>query len=675
MNSTLTSTLILKLVDGITGPSGRAAAALKALRRSADGVNVSGNRLEVAAGHLRAAAAQHMKTLDMLRSKFAASAVATAAYAAAIMVPVKAAKEFETVLMDIAQKADMSRERAAALGSTLTKLATEVRRSAQDLAVGVDALVGMGLSPDDAAALIGPIGKAATAYRAEIEDLSRAGYAALENLKIPASEFGRVLDVMAQAGKDGAFELRDMAGYLPSIAAAYQGLGQNGVPALADLAAALEVVRKGTGDSASAATNLENVLQKIASPLTAKKFAKFGIDIRKELKKSIEKGESPLDMLVRLTNKALKGDLSKLGDLFEDAQVQKGIRALIQNYGEFLKIRERASKAKGVVNDDFERRLTTTQAKFDKLSAAAKTLAITIGNNLAPAVGAMAEKLADAAVALNDLATAHPQLVSGVILAVGALLTLRTAILGVRLAAIALSVVSLKGLADIAALGSASTSAGLLRTAGAIGAIAAALMLVDTYSPKMKEWLESVRPKRADGKQNAPLPDDGMPKVIGGDVAAKAGQVTREWLRKIFINPNAWDQRRQEHSGGQARHVYDTDTEKAGRHFSRFDKMSERPSRAPNGDIDRHADRFDKMSGSFAGEADRTRAEAERLQRDIEAIVGKPVDFTIKADTSQLDAAFAKIEALKRALSSLSAPNITAPSRSLSADTGNPRGP
>ncbi|NKC48103.1 phage tail tape measure protein [Ochrobactrum anthropi ATCC 49188] len=57
------------------------------------------------------------------------------------------------------------------------------------------------------------MGRAATAYRAEVDDLAKAGFAALDNLKVPATDFGKALDAMAQAGKEGAFELRDMAQY------------------------------------------------------------------------------------------------------------------------------------------------------------------------------------------------------------------------------------------------------------------------------------------------------------------------------------------------------------------------------------------------------------------------------------------------------------------------------
>lgn len=102
--------------------------------------------------------------------------------------------------------------------------------------------------------MMSPIGRAATAYRAEIEDLAKAGYAAFDNLKVKAEDFGRALDVMAQAGKEGAFELKDMAQHFPSLTAAAQALKMGGLDGVAKLAAMLQIARKGAADGSEDAT-------------------------------------------------------------------------------------------------------------------------------------------------------------------------------------------------------------------------------------------------------------------------------------------------------------------------------------------------------------------------------------------------------------------------------------
>lgn len=185
---------------------------------------------------------------------------------------VKAAQAYESKMTDIAQKADIGRAEAAKMGAELLKAARSANQLPEAMQEGVDTLAGFGLGPRQATKMMQPIGKAATAYKAEIGDLAKAAYAAHDNLKIPVEQTGRMIDAMAQAGKAGAFEIKDMARFFPSLTAAYQGLGQTGVRAGADLAAALQITRKGAGDAHSAATNLNNILQKIGSPETIKKF-------------------------------------------------------------------------------------------------------------------------------------------------------------------------------------------------------------------------------------------------------------------------------------------------------------------------------------------------------------------------------------------------------------------
>jgi thiamine pyrophosphokinase len=53
----------------------------------------------------------------------------------------------------------------------------------------------------------------------------------------------------------------------------------------------------GAGDADSAANNIQNLLSKIQSPETVKKFAKFGIDLPKALKKAAREGKPRLRQL------------------------------------------------------------------------------------------------------------------------------------------------------------------------------------------------------------------------------------------------------------------------------------------------------------------------------------------------------------------------------------------
>ncbi len=348
-----------------------------------------------------------------------AAAIGTGvAMAAPLIGSIKAAQDFQSVMTDIGQKADLSRAASEQLGRNLLVSARAANQMPADLQAGVDALAGLGAKVPDAVAMMKPIGRAATAYKAEIADLSAAAFAATDNLKVPVAQTGKIIDVMASAGKAGAFEIKDMAQYFPALTAAYKGLGQTGVGAVADLAAGLQIARKGAGDAASAGSNLANILQKIASPATNKAFEKMGVDLPAALKKAYAVGKTPLEAIAELTNKTLKGDLSKLGYLFEDAQVQQGLRPLIQNMEEFRKIRAEAGKAGGTTDRDFADRMKDSAEQSKQLKVNATTLAITLGAQLLPTINAIVTRANAFATWIGDVANRYPNATKAV--AIGA---------------------------------------------------------------------------------------------------------------------------------------------------------------------------------------------------------------------------------------------------------------
>jgi len=346
------------------------------------------------------------------------------AMAAPMLAGVKAAQDYESTMTDIGQKADLSRAKTQALGKALLIAARAANQMPAEMQAGVDALAGLGASVPDAVAMMTPIGRAATAYKAEIADLANAGYAVKDNLKVAVGDTARVIDVMAAAGKAGAFEVKDMAGVFPALTASYQALGQQGVSAVADLAAALQIARKGAGDSASAGTNLSNVLQKISSPATVKAFEKMGVDLPKALKKAYKEGKTPIEALADVTNKTLKGDLSKLGYLFEDSQVQQGLRPLIQNMALYRKIRADSMNSGGTTDRDFAERMKDSAEQTKSQTVNTATLAIMMSGMLLPTVNTVTASVNRFTTMIGNAAMRHPTLTKALVIGAAAFATL-----------------------------------------------------------------------------------------------------------------------------------------------------------------------------------------------------------------------------------------------------------
>lgn len=383
----LQSQLRLSLIDGISAAAKRIQASLAGVGRSAAGVKAGGFGSAIAASADRAS-----RNVVALQAKLVAATAGAYALGRAMKGVVSPTANFETTLLDIAQKADMSDTAMAGLGTRIRGIAKDVGRGAGEMAKGMDVLLGMGMNAPDAEGIIPTIGRAASAYRAEIEDLSKASMAAMDNLRVRVDEMPRALDAMARSGKEGAFELNDQARYFASLASLGQTLKLKGVDGVAEISSALQVIRKGSGTSEEAATRLSDVFGKITSQETIKKFGKLGIDIQKSLKKAQVQAEktgkpfSAIDFVVENLNKALKGDVGRIGEIFQDKEARLGAIALMQYHAEFQRIRRTSLEANGEVSKDFARRAKTFDAVMIRFKAAAEDLAITLGSRVLPTI-------------------------------------------------------------------------------------------------------------------------------------------------------------------------------------------------------------------------------------------------------------------------------------------------
>lgn len=423
-NRSMTSRLIMDLVDRVSAPAKRVASALTGISRSVRETN--GSRFTFSE-RLDAAMFRNNQALDATRGRLFDAAAAAYGLRAALAAPITAGATFETMLEDIGQKADIPQEKLGALGEQIQQVAKDTNMAASEVGAAIDAMVGRGASVDTALAAADPVARAAFAYRASADDMAAAAWSAVDNLKVPADQLETAVDAMAVAGKEGAFELRDMAQYFPMLGAAYQAFGQEGTGAVADLAAALQVVRKGTGDSASAATNLQNVLQKMMSPVTEGKFDKMGVNLREEMAKAVESGLTPLEAIAEITDKTLGGDLSKIGYLFEDMQAQAGVRMMIQNLEEFRRIRALAMGADGTLDRDYARRLETFAGVQKRWTAATEKLAVAVGMALLPALTRLLDVITPMIERFSEFAQAHPNIVSGAIAIASGLVAIRVA--------------------------------------------------------------------------------------------------------------------------------------------------------------------------------------------------------------------------------------------------------
>lgn len=411
--ATLTSKLLIELVDRATAPA----------RAIAAGIN------RLTAMQTRNAAALASTQTQMIGAIGAAYGLAKA-----IGAPIKAAVEFETTLEDLGQKADISGDGLRVVGQRIREIARATNQGIKGTAKGIDFLVGMGLggktdqeNVENALAMAPAIGKVASAFRANFEDLAKSAHAVFFNLKTPAGEVLKAFDAMAKAGQEGGFELADMAKEFAAITASAQFLGMRGVPAVADLSAALQVARTGAADAAAAANNMQNFFQKLTLKETIKNFKKFGVDILKELKFAREKGISPIEHIMDVLRKATKGKEDIISQLFGDKQVLEFVRPMWANMERYKKIREEALKAQGLTEEMFARRMKTAQAAIDRFNVSLESLQISLGTTLLPGLTVLVDAILPLSNRMAAFAEKHPAVTRAVVATAAALIGLRIA--------------------------------------------------------------------------------------------------------------------------------------------------------------------------------------------------------------------------------------------------------
>lgn len=289
--------------------------------------------------------------------------------ARAAMDSVKRHAEAERAITRIGVTADASKEALASVGETAFKIAQEVAMPYDKVVQGLDVLVAQGRSLKDAMAFLSPVARTASATGAEVDDIARTADSVGSNFKIAGDQMQRAFDIMAAGGKAGQFELKDMARYLPSLGPAAAAAGFTGENGLRDLVSMLQVMRKGSGTSEEAAASMQNVLQKMMSEETAKRFKKFGVDLPKAMDKARAEGRNLVEVFEELTHTALKGDLSKIPQLINDMEFARGIRALASYRGEWQKLSGTIQKtAAGSVANDLAKVTDNVQARLDQLA-------------------------------------------------------------------------------------------------------------------------------------------------------------------------------------------------------------------------------------------------------------------------------------------------------------------
>jgi len=334
--------------------------------------------------------------------------------------------EFEHALTMLSNTGNLSREKIAKIRTKLRSESVKTNQTKAELLGGLDFLVGKGLKTKASVAAIHDIGIAATGSGASIIDLSKASFAMMDNMKISSLEVAKGLDIIASSGKQGGFELVDMARFLPSITAQVQVLGLKGKQGIASIGAALQIAMKGAGKAEEGANNLQNFLSKITSKETVNNLQKMGVSVRDVFDNAKANGENPLIAIIRSIKEVTGGDSFALNQIFGDMQVKNFLNPMLANIDEFNKIYSKSLKAQGVNQRDFTKNMKDTSEKMKHLKIGVENVGDAFARSLRPAIDPVLDGLGSVAQWASDVIVRYPvvgQIIGGIAIGFAGLTT------------------------------------------------------------------------------------------------------------------------------------------------------------------------------------------------------------------------------------------------------------
>lgn len=321
--------------------------------------------------------------------------LAPAALAYGVKNSVTAYAAVERRLNRIAINADKGRDAVDSMLKVVNQTSYDYAMGQDDVTSGLETLVAAGRSADDALSFLPSVAATAQAAGAEVFDIATTADAVGNSFDITGDKMQHAFDILVKSGKQGKFELRDMARYLPSMSPAFAALGYKGEKGLSKLAAMLQTIRQRTGSAEEAATAAQNIFQKMESDQTVAKFKKFGIDLRGEMAKARKEGRDLVDVFLDLSQKAVKGDLSKIPQLFTDAQFQVGMRALMQGRGDMEGFQQALANVDGTTLRDLGQVLEDNQSKLDRMASSWDRFKTSLGRAASDPVGGLLDSVSD----------------------------------------------------------------------------------------------------------------------------------------------------------------------------------------------------------------------------------------------------------------------------------------
>lgn len=215
---------------------------------------------------------------------------------------------------------------------------------------------------DGATASVKSWARAAQASESSVADIASTAQALRDNLKIDPKDTEAAFAALITQGKEGAVELKDLAGLMSQITPLMaQFGGGTGLGGLRELGASVQVVRKGFGSAEETITGVQSLMTAIIK--NAKNFQKAGVQVfDKDPKTGVKTLRSFKDIIAAIGESKLMKDPTKLEKAFGRVEAFRAFLQLKDNRDMLDSLISKSTDV-GVVQRDLDAYLSSTAGK------------------------------------------------------------------------------------------------------------------------------------------------------------------------------------------------------------------------------------------------------------------------------------------------------------------------
>ncbi len=433
--ATLTSQLVIELLDKVTSPARRAANALAGISntvREANGQPITfGDRLN-------AAVTRNNRALEQARGGLVDAVAGFYALREAVGAPIQAAAAFESAMADVAKVVDFPTPEAfKAFQQDLFALSRDIPIAVNGLAEIAAAAGQAGIAGQDLVRFTDAAARIGVAFDISAEQAGGSMANLMTALGLTIDETVSLADAMNHLSNSQASSAADILDVVQRVGAQATMFGftaeQTSAFASAMLAAGAQ--------SEVAATSFRNMGAALTKGTAATKsqrgaFKELGLDAEVVARKMQEDAVgTTVDVLRRISQLPKEQQAALSSQLFGNEA--RALGPLLTNLGlvkdTLAMVGDRAKYA-GSAFAEFEARNNTFQANMQRFQNVLTELQINIGNALMPAITQLADAITPLITRLSELAAAYPDVTLAVVGATATAIAFKGAMAALRFA-------------------------------------------------------------------------------------------------------------------------------------------------------------------------------------------------------------------------------------------------